>query len=191
MPPMEVLLKICKIFDCELGYILGEKDYSQGTKLKTIISNETGLNIEAINAITQITGTERSCINWGYESEKYRRILNSLLTTNEFKKFIEALAELDESYQKKEQEKEILVQLSNELGESLFNKAMEWHDVSPEDGGTTNLSVEECDAIKKVNSVLDKCYELHYEFLREMKVHRFSLQEVLTLILNEMYPDPN
>lgn len=191
MPPMEVLLKICKIFDCELGYILGEKDYSQGTKLKTIISNETGLNIEAINAITQITGTERSCINWGYESEKYRRILSNLLITKEFSNFIEALAELDKSYQKKEQEKEILTQLSNELGEELFNKAMDWRDVTPEDEGTYDLTVEEFDAIKKVNSALDKCYELHHEFLQEIKVHRFSLHEVLTLILNKMYPMPS
>lgn len=191
MPPMEVLLKICKIFDCELGYILGEKDYSQGTKLKTIISNETGLNIEAINAITQITGTERSCINWGYESEKYRRILSNLLITKEFSNFIEALAELDKSYQKKKQEKEILTQLSNELGEELFNKAMDWRDLTHEDERTSDLTVEECDAIKKVNSALDQCYELHYEFLRDMKIHRFSLQEILTLILNEMYPTPN
>ena len=104
-PPIDTLLDMCKIFECELGYLLGEKDYSQGTKLKTIISNETGLNIEAISAITQITGTERSCINWGYESEKYRRILSNLLITKEFSNFIEALTELDKSYQKKKQEK--------------------------------------------------------------------------------------
>lgn len=191
IPPMDILLKICEIFDCELGYILGEKDYSQGTKLKTIISNETGLNIEAINAVIRITGAERSCINWGYESEKYRRILSNLLITEEFINFIVALAELDESYQKKEQEKEILPQLSNELGEELFNKAMDWRDVTPEDVGASDLTVEECEAIKKVKSALDRCYELHHEFMQEMKVHRFSLQEGLTLILNEMYPIPN
>lgn len=191
IPPMDILLKICEIFDCELGYILGEKDYSQGTKLKTIISNETGLNREAINAVIRITGAERSCINWGYESEKYRRILSNLLITEEFTNFIVALAELDESYQKKEQEKEILPQLSNELGEELFNKAMDWRDVTPEDEGASDLTVEECEAIKKVKSALDKCYELHHEFMQEMKVHRFSLQEGLTLILNEMYPIPN
>ena len=191
IPPMDILLKICEIFDCELGYILGEKDYSQGTKLKTIISNETGLNIEAINAVIRITGAERSCINWGYESEKYRRILSNLLITEEFINFIVALAELDESYQKKEQEKEILPQLSNELGEELFNKAMDWRDVTPEDVGASDLTVEECEAIKKVKLALDKCYELHHEFMQEMKVHRFSLQEGLTLILNEMYPIPN
>lgn len=191
IPPMDILLKICEIFDCELGYILGEKDYSQGTKLKTIISNETGLSIEAINAIIRITGTERSCISFGYESEKYRRILNNLLTTDEFINFIETLAELDESYQKREREKEILPELSNKLGEKLFNKAMEWRDVTPEDEGASNLTIEDCDAINKVNSALDERYELHHEFMQEMKVHRFSLQEGLTLILNEMYPIPN
>ena len=68
---------------------------------------------------------------------------------------------------------------------------MNWRDVTPEDEGASDLTVEECNAIKKVNSALDKCYELHHEFMQEMKVHRFSLQEVLTLILNEMYPIPN
>ncbi len=191
IPPMDILLKICEIFDCELGYILGEKDYSQGTKLKTIISNETGLNIEAINAIVRITGAERSCINWGYESEKYRQILSNLLITKEFTNFIVALAELDESYQKKEQEKEILTQLSNELGKELFNKAIDWCDVTSEDEGASDLTEEECDAIKKVNAALDECYELHCEFIQEMKVHRFSIQEALTLLINEMYPMPN
>ncbi len=191
IPPMDILLKICEIFDCELGYILGEKDYSQGTKLKTIISNETGLNIEAINAIVRITGTERSCINWGYESEKYRRILSNLLITKEFTNFIVALAELDESYQKKEQEKEILTQLSNELGKELFNKAIDWRDVTSEDEGASDLTVEECNAIKKVNAALDECYELHCKFIQEMKLHRFSIQEALTLLINEMYPRSN
>lgn len=191
MPPMEVLLKICKIFDCELGYILGERDYSQGTKLKTIISNETGLNIEAINAIIGLTGTEREYINWGYESEKYRRILNTLFTSKGFLNFIETLAELDDSYQKKEQEQEILIQLSNELGEPLFNKAMKLRDVTSKDEEASNLTTEECKAIKKVNAALDECYELHCKFIQEMKVHRFSIQEALTLLINEMYPMPN
>lgn len=191
IPPMDKLLEICKIFDCEMGYILGEKDYLQGTKLKTIITNETGLNVETINAIIQITGTKRECINWGYESEKYRRILNNLLTSKGFLYFIETLAELDDSYQKKEQEQEILIQLSSELGDPLFNKAMKWRDVTSEDEEASNLTTEECEAIKKVNAALDECYELHCEFIQEMKVHRFSIQEALTLLINEMYPMPN
>lgn len=191
MPPMEVLLKICEIFDCELGYILGEKDYSQGTKLKTIISDEIGLNIKAINAIIKLTGTERECINWGYESEKYRRLLNVVFTSKGFLNFMETLAELDDSYQKKEQEQEILIQLSNELGEPLFNKAMKWRDVTNEDKESSNLTTEECNAIKKVNVALNKCYELHCKFIQEMKVHRFSMQEALTLLINEIYPMSN
>lgn len=191
IPPMDKLLEICKIFDCEMGYILGEKDYAQGTKLKTIIANETGLKVETINAIIQITGTERECINWGYESEKYRRILNNLFTSKGFLNFIETLAELDDSYQKKEQEQEILIQLSNELGDPLFNKAMKWRDVTSEDKEASSLTTEECNAIKKVNAALDECYELHCEFIQEMKVYRFSMQEALTLLINEIYPMSN
>lgn len=191
LPPMDNLLEICKIFDCELGYILGEEDYSQGTKLRTIIANETGLDVEAINAIIQITGTKRECINWGYESEKYRRILNNLFTSKGFLNFFKMLAELDDSYQKKEQEQDILIQLYDELGEQLFNKAMKWRDVNHEDKEASNLTIKERGAIKKVNAALDECYKLDCAFVQEMKVHRFSLQEALTLLLDEMYPMKN
>lgn len=63
---------------------------------------------------------------------------------------------------------------------SLFNKAMKLRDVTSEDEEAANLTIEECKAIKKINAALDKCYELHCEFIQEMKVHRFSIQEALT-----------
>lgn len=186
IPPMDNLLEICNIFDCEMGYILGEKDYSQGTKLKTIVTNKTGLNVEAINAILQITGTGRECIDWGYNAEKYRKILNNLFTSKEFLNFIKTLAELDHSYQIKEQMQEIFNQLYNELGEPLYNKATNF--LTSEYEEASSLTTEECEAIKKVNATMDECYELEHKFIEKMKVHRFSLHESLTLLLHEMYP---
>ena len=108
-PTVLFLYTCCHILGCDMNRIFDyksdclseEKDYSQQTKLKTIISDETGLSIEAINAITRMTGTEHSYINHEYESEKYRRILNTLLASKEFSNFIKALAELEESHQKK------------------------------------------------------------------------------------------
>lgn len=188
IPPMDILLKICEIFDCQLGYILGEKDYSQRTKLKTIICKKTGLNSEALNAIVRITGSERECINWGYESEKYGRIINNLFTSKGFFDFIETLAELDESYQKWDEGKELMIQLEKEFGKELFNKAAKWCDISPEDEEAASLTAEERDAIEKYNIALDKVDESHIKFIQEMKVHRFSMQESLTVLLNEMYP---
>lgn len=34
------------------------------------------------------------------------------------------------------------------------------------DEEASNLTTEECEAIKKVNVALDKCYELHCEFIQ-------------------------
>lgn len=51
LPPLDVLLKMCKLFDCELGYLLCEPEYANKTKVVTDITNETGLSEEAIKLL--------------------------------------------------------------------------------------------------------------------------------------------
>lgn len=187
-PPIEVLFKLCETFDCELGYLLGESNYSQGTIVNTIICNKTGLTIDAVNAIIKITGTERSCPNWGYESEKYRRILSNLFITKEFSDFVQALADLDEEYSKKEQTKTLLQQFYDEIGETLSKKAIEFDGVIVCDEEASGLTSEEINVILKFGRVLDECRKKQDKFEHEMKFHRFTLQESLTLLLNAMYP---
>lgn len=72
MPPLEVMLKLCERYDCELGYLLCEHD----TKIKTTveISAETGLSEEAINHLRELKKTFPKHIN----------SLNFLLTSNNF-----------------------------------------------------------------------------------------------------------
>lgn len=55
-PSVETLFKLCEVFDCELGYLLGEKSYSCGTKIDTDIVAITGLSLEAIRSIQKLTG---------------------------------------------------------------------------------------------------------------------------------------
>ena len=68
IPPIDILFKLCDIFNCELGYLLGEQDYSSGTKLNTAIEQKLGLTTNTINNICKITGTEHHCVNFGCES---------------------------------------------------------------------------------------------------------------------------
>ena len=49
LPPLETLLDLCELFDCELGYLLGEEDYSEGTRADTFLPKELGLSLEAIH----------------------------------------------------------------------------------------------------------------------------------------------
>lgn len=49
LPPLEHLLKMCELFGCELGYLLGEFDLP--TKTATDIHQETGLSLKAIEQL--------------------------------------------------------------------------------------------------------------------------------------------
>lgn len=49
IPPLDALIKMCEIFDCELGYLLCEHDTK--TRAAADIQNETGLNEAAIDIL--------------------------------------------------------------------------------------------------------------------------------------------
>lgn len=49
LPPLEHLLKMCELFGCELGYLLGE--YDLPTRTATDIQQETGLSVKAIEQL--------------------------------------------------------------------------------------------------------------------------------------------
>lgn len=52
----DLVLKLCEIFDCELGYLLCEKGYTTRTREKTDIVNSTGLNSMAVDALLDYKG---------------------------------------------------------------------------------------------------------------------------------------
>lgn len=52
-PSLSNLLKLCSLFGCELGYLLGEEGYEQKTRAKTDIHKATGLSEEAINELVK------------------------------------------------------------------------------------------------------------------------------------------
>lgn len=187
IPPVEVLFKLCDLFNCELGYILGEPKYTFRTKENTIICSNTGLSLEAVHAICRITGTTKKCIDYGHNSEKYKRILNQVLSSNEFQDIIKTLLELDNLYCKKTESNTKLENFHDEVGEDLFNLSMEYSGIP--DGLIDNeLNEKEISAINQFNKLIDEDYEISTAVTRESKYNRFLLQEALTLLVNKMYP---
>lgn len=189
LPPIDVLFKMCDILNCELGYLLGERDYSKGTKIKTLISEETGLNIETLEIIKTITGTEHSCINWGYESEKYRRVLNKLLISTEFIDFVKALGDMEDVYAAKKKTQQPLEKLCKELGSELFDVACKHTGSCAEELESLNLTAEEINAINLFDKAQDECYSLYLKNEYDIKVCKYSVQEALTLLINRLYSD--
>lgn len=185
LPPLDVLEKMCNEFNCELGYLLGEEDYSEGTKLHTIIYDQYGLTPASLQAIKNITGTERNCPNLGNESDKFRKITNNLLTSVDFRYFMESLAYLDDCVTAKNR---IWEHLKSELGSELWEKA--WacyndknvdyrHDIEFQENHP-----EECEAMQKIEQTIEQMEDLSYT----VKVARYELRESFETLIKRIYP---
>ena len=184
IPPIDVLVKLCQVFDCELGYILGEKDYSQGYKIKTAIHNATGLTATSMGAIQKVTGTSRECIEFGYEAEKYRRILNSLLSSQRFVAFIRSVGDLDESISVFQTIDE---QLAAEFGSSLLCEAYSHYSNTTDysnNHSSDNLESELCEAIKRIDESIDNKNQLCHR----IKFARYELHESFESLIDDIYP---
>lgn len=59
-PSLKQLFKLCEVFKCELGYLLGEEGYENKTRVKTDIHKEIGLSIKAIEHLSQLKRIESS-----------------------------------------------------------------------------------------------------------------------------------
>lgn len=184
MPPIDVLVKLCEVFDCELGYILGEEDYSEGSKIRTAIYNAMGLTTASIDVILKVTGTHHGCIEFGYQAEKYRRILNSLFLSPRFIEFMDNLGDLDDriaAYSSVEK------QLVEKLGDSLLDEAFTYYSSTTDyfnDPNADKLRPELYEAIALIESCIKKQEELSYP----IKIARYELRDSFEFLINDIYP---
>lgn len=184
IPPIDVLMQICTIFECELGYLLGETQYSDGTHLQTAIREHLGLTPCSSTIIRKITGTDHTSLSFGYQSEKYSRVLNTLLSSPSFPYFIEALADLDDCVRK---QKQVFDDIEEKYGKDLLDEAIKYetgqfdfeHDLNAE-----QLRPELCDAIRELRNAIDQSYELSYP----IKVARYELNESFESMIRNIYP---
>lgn len=182
-PPIETLFLLCKILNCELGYLLGEADYSEGSKIETAIHDITGLSAMTIEAIKGITGATRHCPEMGYEVEKYRRILNNLLASPHFRYVVECLADLDKCISKSNEESE---KLKKSLGFELYEEAMQLYCSSTDYEHDPSIAIrpELCEAMKQIVSVIN--YQETFSY--PMKVARYELREAFEELIEDLYP---
>ena len=184
-PPIDVLFKMCDVFNCELGFLLGEEDYSQGSKIETIIHQTTGLSTEAMNMIRKVTGSDRTSIAFGHQPQKYRGILNKLLSSNMFLDLMYSLGDLDDHCSSLRETSE---QLSKKLGDTLLNEAIECYHGPTDyisDPNAEELRPELYEAIAMVDAAIDKQHDLSYE----IKVARYELRETFESLIHEVYPE--
>lgn len=183
-PPIDVLFKLCQVFNCELGFLLGEENYSNGTKLETAIQTTTGLNSESLKTIRKITGTSKGAINFGYESEAYRHIFNQMLSSKCFILLIESIYELSQHYTAYHS---VDNNLETELGRTVLQEALNLYSSQIDyfnDPNAPILQPEQYTAISKVDGAIDDKYNLSYM----LKIARYEVREVFETMISEMYP---
>ncbi len=184
IPPMDILLKMCDIFNCELGFLLGEKDYEFGTKLDTTIQKDLHLSPSSINALRKITGNESSCLRFGHESETYQRILNTLLSSDGFINLIDRMRDLDYEIALKEK---IFTDLEVKYGKETLLKAYEYH-TSTTDYLRDENAERLPDIFYEILLAIDNADFKDYDSSFRVKLHRYEVSEAFSILLDELYP---
>lgn len=90
---LDILIALCSIFECDLGYLVGE--YDEHTKSISDICKVTGLSEESVNALRLLNDRghrlgDRGTFVDGEEIDELK-ILDYIITTNRFHPFISSL----------------------------------------------------------------------------------------------------
>lgn len=93
IPTMDNALKLCELFNCELGYLLCEPNYTLPTGRDTDIHAETGLSEKAISVISDLKATVRSKHSREEETGNLSKIelLNRIIEDPRFRKLLMSL----------------------------------------------------------------------------------------------------
>ena len=182
LPPLDNLLALCEHFNCELGYLLGESDYSKGTKLETEIYKTIGLDKESLKILSYITSTD-SRFHFGYEAEKFRFLLNTLITSKNFISFMDSLYELEKVYRsRKDMGNKLIASFSEETLEEAY-RLYTGHIDYEHDPNYPKPSDEVISALKMMDHIIDSNESLDYS----IKVARYDLNESFLMLINEIF----
>lgn len=183
IPPTEVLLKLCAVFDCELGYLLGEPCYAEGSVLETLIYNDTGISPAAIKVLRRITGKTSDSPHLGYEWEGYRSMLNQLILSPEFGPLINCLYDLHSAYKKSES---FFSVIRHEVGNEQYKEGLAlWREVEglPNDD-FPKLSNDQIELLQRLSDAENKSY--NQEFV--IKLMRYELHNSFESFVESLYP---
>lgn len=78
-PELNSMLKLCNLYDCELGYLLCEPGYENGTREITDICKATGLSQEAVKTLVEHETYTRERPHLSHITRKEKLLINTLL----------------------------------------------------------------------------------------------------------------
>lgn len=186
VPTLELLLKYCNIYECELGYLLGEEEYLSGTKLDTAIERKTGLTPSTTTRLDNML--RMRVFSFIGSGKRETRVLNDLLSHPKFEALLQRMTELDESYEIYRDHK--ITELQG-IDKPVLDAAMDAY-TGPidylNDPDAPELSKEIIDTIAMIDKQIDENYLNYREYEHSAKIARYDLSEAFRELINVMYP---
>lgn len=126
VPPLPTLFNLCEVFDCELGYLLGEENYTDKTILKSKFLEMTGLSSNAFDIMVRIKVTRKIYPEWHEDS--IVDVLNRLFKMNDFGNMMGFIADYEDSVNEYNK-------IMNEINEfeEKHPESEEWGDITNPD----------------------------------------------------------
>lgn len=185
-PPIDELARLCTIFNCELGYLLGEKNYSYKTKLNTLLVEELGLPFEVINKIRMITGKEPGLNGFmNYKNDRYKEMFCKFVLCDSFLELLDSAFYMNDCVEGPNKE---LERIKNKYSEKLIEKVeklMRGITDYVNDPDAPKLTKEEKEAYKDLNEYEGFCFDNTFE----QKIWRYEFSECCRSLFNEMFPE--
>lgn len=188
IPPINSLLKLCDILKCDLGYIIGDPDYSTPAKIDSAIRAKTGLNAEAIESLAQITRLERKYSYLKNPPSDSIDAINRLITSPYFSDLIDNLEAVERHYSFYNEKVE---EFEKKNGAGSFERALQWDfelsQYVPEVDDPPEISDEQYHQVEVIRPILEEIRKHEYE----LKIARYELQESFSMLINHYYPKRN
>lgn len=179
VPPLDNLFRLCELFECELGYLLGESDYSDKTKLETLFCSTTGFTREALQAIIYLT--ERT----NKSSGENKSVINNLITSSLFPNFIDRLTDVDHAISNYNS---IWKTLEEKIGSDLLDDALTaYTDPSIDYLNDTEYQKEHPDVCNAI-SELDKSISKAHDISGSIDIARYHLNKAMESLVDNIYP---
>ena len=123
VPPLPTLFNLCDAFNCELGYLLGEENYTERTALKSKFLEMTGLSSDFFDTMVRVTGLKNKYIEW--KDDSIVEVLNRLFTTTDFSNMLGNIADYESNVKE-------FNKIMNEINkfEDKHPESEEWGDIT-------------------------------------------------------------
>lgn len=182
LPSYDTMKRIADFFHVTVGHLTGETDYETFEMERTC--KYLGITEGTGKSLKRITGSTHDCIEWGYQSDNYQRIIDAFFTADKFTDFVHALKQLDEVYT---DDTFALKKLESLYGKEPLDEA---HCLQSgkidyvHDPNAPQLTAHQIEVWNALENTDNDCYENSFK----IKLARHELHEAFERLIDSLYP---